>query len=73
MPIFKFITNNSRWLLGGFLLTFFSAFGQTYFISLSAGNIRAEYNLSHGDFGLLYMLATLASALTLPWLGKIVD
>lgn len=73
MPIIKFITNNSRWLAGGFLLTFFSAFGQTYFISLSAGNIRAEYNLSHGDFGLLYMLATLASALTLPWLGKLVD
>lgn len=73
MFMIKFITNNSRWLLGGFLLTFFSAIGQTYFISLSAGNIRAEYGLSHGDFGLLYMLATLASALTLPWLGKIVD
>jgi len=73
MPIIKFMTNNSRWLFGGFLLTFFSALGQTYFISLSAGDIRAEYSLSHGDFGLLYMLATLASALTLPWLGKIVD
>ena len=73
MSIIKFITKNTRWLLGGFLLTFFSALGQTYFISLSAGNIRSEYDLSHGDFGLLYMLATLASALTLPWLGKIVD
>lgn len=73
MLIFKFIAHNTRWLLGGFLLTFFSSFGQTFFISLSAGKIRFEYNLSHGDFGLLYMVATLASAMTLPWLGKIVD
>lgn len=73
MPIFKFITLNARWIVGAFLLTFFSSFGQTFFISLSAGDIRSEYNLSHGDFGLLYMVATLASALTLPWLGKIVD
>lgn len=55
------------------MLTFFSSFGQTFFISLSAGDIRAEYDLSHGEFGLLYMVATLASALTLPWLGKILD
>lgn len=73
MTTFKFLTRNARWLVGGFLLTFFSSFGQTFFISLSAGNIRAEYGLSHGDFGLLYMLATLGSALTLPWMGKILD
>lgn len=73
MSAFTFLANNSRWLAGGFLLTFFSSFGQTFFISLSAGDIRAEYGLSHGDFGLLYMVATLGSALTLPWMGKIVD
>lgn len=73
MSPIRFLIDNSRWLLGGFLLTFFSSFGQTFFISLSAGDIRAEYGLSHGDFGLLYMLATLCSALTLPWIGKILD
>ena len=73
MSTLAFLVNNSRWLIGGFLLTFFSSFGQTFFISLSAGDIRSEYELSHGEFGLLYMLATLASALTLPWMGKIVD
>jgi len=73
MPVFTFLANNSRWLTGGFLLTFFSSFGQTFFISLSAGDIRAEYGLSHGDFGLLYMAATLGSAFTLLWVGKIVD
>ena len=73
MPILAFIRENARWIAGGFLLTLFSAAGQTYFISLSAGDIRAEYGLSHGQFGLLYMIATLASALTLTRLGQIVD
>lgn len=73
MSILTFILSNARWIGGAFLLTFFSSFGQTFFISLSAGEIRAEYGLSHGDFGLIYMVATLASALTLPWFGKIVD
>ncbi len=62
-----------RWILGGFLLTFFSSFGQTFFIALFAGDIRAEYSLSHGEFGLIYMVATLGSALSLPWVGKLVD
>lgn len=73
MSFFLFLRDNARWLAGGFLMTFFSSFGQTFFISLSAGNIRAEYGLSHGDFGLIYMIATLGSALTLPRLGQIVD
>lgn len=69
----SFLARNIRWIGGCFLLTFFSSFGQTFFISLSAGEIRSEYGLSHGGFGTLYMGATLASALTLPWLGRIVD
>ncbi|MDZ7601747.1 MAG: MFS transporter [Hoeflea sp.] len=73
MPILNFLRDNARWIAGGFLLTFFSSFGQTYFISLSAGDIRSEYGLSHGGFGTLYMLATLASAATLPQIGKIID
>jgi MFS family permease len=73
MPFVSFLVTNARWIAGGFLLTFFSSFGQTYFISLSAGEIRAEYGLGHGDFGLIYMLATLASAASLPQVGKIID
>lgn len=54
-------------------MTFFSSFGQTFFISLSGAEIRQEYQLSHGEFGGLYMVATLASAATLPLVGRLVD
>ncbi|MEO1475512.1 MAG: MFS transporter [Pseudomonadota bacterium] len=68
-----FLKDNARWIGGGFLLTFFSSFGQTFFIGLSGEELREKFNLSDGEFGLLYMIATLASALTLPWLGKTLD
>lgn len=73
MTIFTFLRDNARWIGGGFLLCFFSSFGQTFFIALSGGEIRAEYGLSNGEWGSLYMLATLASAITLTWLGRVVD
>ena len=73
MSFLAFVRDNIRWLAGGFLLTFFSSFGQTFFIALSAGSIRSEFGLSHGEFGTLYMLATLASALVLTQFGRIVD
>lgn len=73
MSFLIFLRENFRWVAGGFLLTFFSSYGQTFFISLSAGDIRAEYELSHGGWGLLYMAATLASAFSLPRVGRLVD
>jgi MFS family permease len=73
MLFFIFLRDNARWIAGGLCFTFFSSFGQTFFISLSAGHIREEYGLSNGGWGTLYMVATLASALTLSYLGQIVD
>jgi len=69
----EFIRANARWLLGGLILTIFSSFGQTYFIALFGSEIRETFSLSHGDFGGIYMLGTLASAATLVWLGRVVD
>lgn len=68
-----FARANARWIGAGFLLTFFSSFGQTFFIGLSGNDIRTRFGLSGGEFGGLYMAATLASALTLPWLGRSLD
>lgn len=73
MNTLHFIRGNVRWLLGGLLLTFFSSFGQTYFIALFSTEIRETFSLSHGDFGGIYMVGTLASAVTLVWLGRVVD
>jgi len=71
--MFEFIRHNFRWLAGGFMLTYFSSFGQTYFISASVSEWQATFELSHGQFGRLYMFATLASALCLPLIGRLVD
>ncbi|MEQ8366974.1 MAG: MFS transporter [Roseicyclus sp.] len=68
-----FLAENRRWLATGLLLAFGSTFGQTYFISLFAGEIRADYGLSDGDWGLLYTLATLCSALLLLGRGSWAD
>lgn len=69
----RFLYANARWLAGGFLLTMFSSFGQTFFIGLSGNDLRATFHLSGGEFGGIYMLATLASASTLPFLGRTLD
>lgn len=73
MSYFTFLRDNARWLSSSYLLAVFSGFGQTFFISLSAGDLRAEFGLTHGELGLLYMLATLGSALILPYVGKSLD
>jgi MFS family permease len=68
-----FINRNFRWIAGGFMLTYFSSLGQTYFISASVSEWQVAFGLSHGEFGRLYMFATLASALCLPFVGRLVD
>ncbi|QBY01691.1 MFS transporter [Rhodophyticola sp. CCM32] len=69
----RFFSENRRWLVTGLLLTFGSSFGQTWFISLFAGEIRAEYGLSDGQWGALYTFATLSSALLLLSRGSLAD
>jgi MFS family permease len=65
----------SEWqlLLFGFLMTFWSSPGQTFLISLFSGEIRAELDLSDGEFAGIYSLATLASAMLVIWSGALVD
>lgn len=62
-----------RLLLFGFLMTFGSSYGQTFFIALFSGDIRSELQLSHSEFGFLYSAATLSSAGILLWSGSIID
>lgn len=50
-----------------------SAFGQTFYISLFGGQIRETFELTSGQFGSYYGLATLASGLSIFWLGSLID
>lgn len=68
-----FVRDNRRWLAAGFLLTFASSFGQTWFIALFAGEIRESYRLTDGQWGQLYTLATLASAALMIGRGGLAD
>lgn len=68
-----FLRDNLRWLVPGVLLTFLSCFGQTFFISLFAGEIRAAFDLSHSAWGNIYAIGTLASAVVVVWAGVLTD
>ncbi len=73
MTYFGLFKREWRFLLFGLTLTAMSGFGQTYFISLFNNDIRADFDLSHADFGSLYAIATLASAFSIAWIGKLID
>ncbi len=60
-------------ILFGFIFTFFSSFGQSFFLGLFNSSIRDELSISHGQFGTIYASATLLSSLLLIWIGKKID
>ena len=60
-------------ILFGFIFTFFSSFGQSYFIGIFNSSIRADLSITHGQFGTIYASATLLSSLILIWIGKKID
>lgn len=62
-----------RWLSSGFLLTLCSGFGQTFFIAIFAGYLKADLAMTNGQFGSLYTVGTLGSAALLTWAGKLAD
>lgn len=73
MGYLRFLKLNWLFLLAGFLLTFTSSYGQTYFISLFAGEIKGEFGLSDGQWGGIYTVGTTLSAITMIWAGVLTD
>ena len=57
-------------IIFGFIFTFFSSFGQSFFLGLFNSNIRDALSISHGQFGSIYASATVLSSFILIWLGK---
>ena len=60
-------------IIFGFIFTFFSCFGQSFFIGLFNSSIRETLSITHGQFGTIYASATLFSSLLLIWIGKKID
>jgi MFS family permease len=73
MSYVTFIRTNWIFLLAGFVLTFTSSYGQTYFISLFAGEIKADFGLSDGQWGGIYTIGTTMSAVAMIWAGVLTD
>jgi predicted MFS family arabinose efflux permease len=64
---------NKKVIIFGFIFTFFSSFGQSFFLGLFNAPIRNELGITHGQFGSIYAFATIFSSLSLIWLGKKID
>ena len=60
-------------ILFGFIFTFFSSFGQSFFLGLFNSSIRDALSITHGQFGSIYASATLLSSVVLVWIGKKID
>ena len=64
---------NKKVIIFGFIFTFFSSFGQSFFLGLFNAPIRNELDITHGQFGGIYAFATICSSLLLIWVGKKID
>ncbi len=64
---------NKKIIIFGFIFTFFSSFGQSFFLGLFNAPIRNELGITHGQFGNIYATATIFSSLLLIWVGKKID
>ena len=64
---------NKKVIIFGFIFTFFSSFGQSFFLGLFNAPIRNELGITHGQFGTIYASATICSSFLLIWLGKKID
>ena len=64
---------NFKIIIFGFIFTFFSSFGQSFFLGLFNSSIRNELSISHGQFGTIYASATFASSFLLILVGKKID
>ncbi len=69
----NFILYDPKLLIYGFLIIFFASYGQTFFIALFNDDIKNIYNLSDGEFGMVYALSTTLSSLLLINFAKLID
>jgi MFS family permease len=73
MAYYRFFLTHPRVLSFGILLTLFSSFGQTFLISIFVPQLLDTFQLNTAQFGALYATATLLSATSLPYFGRLID
>lgn len=73
MAYYRFFLTHPRVLSFGILLTLFSSFGQTFLISIFVPQLLETFQLNTAQFGALYATATLLSATSLPYFGRLID
>lgn len=71
--LFQFFKNNFRKVSFGWLLTFFSSFGQTFLISLYVPEIVRDFSITEGTFGAIYAGCTVISSVVMLTVGHLVD
>jgi len=64
---------NLKVIIFGFIFTFFSSFGQSFFLGIFNSSIRDTLSITQGQFGSIYASATLLSSIILIWVGKKID
>ncbi|MDT8417764.1 MAG: MFS transporter [Lutibacter sp.] len=69
----KFVNNNKRLLNFGFLFNFFSALGQTFFISLFVPYWIETFKITNASFGSIYAILTIISAFLISFFGRFID
>ncbi|MGC6476421.1 MAG: MFS transporter [Parvibaculales bacterium] len=68
-----FFRRQKKFMIFGMLMMALSGPGQTFFFSYFISDIRAEFFLTHSEFGALYSLATLISAFLILFTGPLID
>ena len=69
----RVFTGNKRLLVFGFLFSFFSSFGQTFFVSLFVPFWLYSLQITNAAFGTLYAAVTIVAAVLISFSGKYID
>jgi MFS family permease len=73
MSFIDLVQREPRSIAFGFMYTFGSSAGQTFFISIFVPSMAASFAIEAEQFGYLYGAATIVSAVCLPFVGRLVD
>ena len=73
MTLIGLLRREPRFIAFGFMYTFGSSVGQTFFISVFVPSISVALALNEAEFSFFYAGATIASAALLPLVGRFID